>query len=158
MFSSATPRESTRSPITSIAAAASDTPFGLTPLLRAAAHTLGAPVAGDLRWLYAGAADLRGLTQTDRELIHVVTGEIVPRTLSEFGVRVSFFALQLAMDRLSGPLADGRDVSIGYLEEVYSRYEQGCPDGNPVSGELLDLGLAFLVGRELARLDAALVA
>ncbi len=133
-------------------------PFGLTPLLRAAAQTLGVPVTGDLRWLYAGARDLRGLTVSDRELIHVVTGEVLPRELSGLGVRVSFFTLQLAMDRLTGPLADGRDVSISYLEDAYTRYEQGCPEGNPVSGELLDLALAFLVGRELARLDASLVA
>ncbi|MBK8437061.1 MAG: hypothetical protein IPL37_11225 [Austwickia sp.] len=49
-------------------------------------------------------------------------------------------------------------MSIRYLGDVFTRYEEGCPDGNPVSGELLDLGLAFLVGRELARLDASLVA
>lgn len=130
-------------------------PFGLTPLLRAAAQTLGVPVTGDLRWLYAGPRDLRGLTDSDRELIHVVTGEVLPQHLSAMGVRVSFFTLQLAMDRLTGPLVDGRDVSIPYLEHVYTQYDEGCADGNPVSGDLLDLALAFLVGRELARLDAA---
>ncbi|MBK7722103.1 MAG: hypothetical protein IPI32_07730 [Austwickia sp.] len=149
MSSSAIPSSSARSSVA---------PFGLTPLLRAAAQTLGVPVTGDLRWLYAGARDLCGLTAADRELIHVVTGEVIPRELTGLGVRVSFFTLQLAMDRLTGPLADGRDVSIRYLEDVFTRYEEGCPDGNPVSGELLDLGLAFLVGRELARLDASLVA
>ncbi len=130
-------------------------PFGLTPLLRAAAQTLGVPVTGELRWLYAGPRDLRGLTASDRELIHVVTGEVLPPHLAGLGVRVSFFTLQLAMDRLTGPLVDGRDVSIPYLEDVYSQYDARCADGNPVSGELLDLALAFLVGRELARLDAA---
>lgn len=38
---------------------------------------------------------------------------------------------------------------------MYTQYDESCPDGNPVSGDLLDLTLAFLVGRELARLDAA---
>lgn len=130
-------------------------PFGLTPLLRAAAQSLGGPVTGDLRWLYAGPRDLRGLTASDRELIHVVTGEVISPELSDLGVRVSFFTLQLALDRLTGPLVDGRDVTIPYLEDVYTQYDESCPDGNPVSGDLLDLALAFLVGRELARLDAA---
>lgn len=130
-------------------------PFGLTPLLRAAAQAVGVPVTGELRRLYAGPADLRGLTDSDRELIHVVTGEVIPKNLSGIGVRVSFFTLQIAMDRLSGPLIDGRDVTIPYLEDVHTQYDQHCPAGNPISGELLDLALAFLVGRELARLDAA---
>lgn len=128
------------------------TPFGLTPLLRVAAQALRVPVTGDVRWLYAGPRDLRGLTDSDRELIAVVTGEVIPCEPSA-GLRVSFFALQVALDRLSGALPHGQDVSIAYLEDVYTRYDEGCPDGNPVSGDLLDLALAFLVGRDLARMD-----
>lgn len=129
--------------------------YGLSPLLRAAAAALGAPVAGDLRWLYAGPHDLAALTPSDRDLIAVVTGELFPEQVNGVGVRVSFFALQLALDRIAGPLLDGGDASIEYLESVYTAYEENCPEGNPFSGELLDLALAYLVGKDLARQDAA---
>ena len=52
--------------------------YGLSPLLRAASAALGAPVSGDLRWLYAGPHDLDALTTSDRDLIAVVTGELFP--------------------------------------------------------------------------------
>lgn len=125
--------------------------FGLSPLMRIAASHLGRPVTGELRWLYAGQHDLDGLTDTDRELIHVVTGEVIPARVTGLGLRVSFFTLHLAMDRKAGVLSDGRDVTVEYLEDVYTGYDEHCSDGNAVSGDLLDLGLAFLVGRELAR-------
>lgn len=128
--------------------------YGLSPLMRVAAANLGRPVTGEVRWLYAGQHDLDGLTDSDRELIHVVTGEVIPATVVGLGLRVSFFTLHLAMDRKTGQLRDGRDVTVEYLEEVYTKYEECSPEGNAVSGDLLDLGLAFLVGRELARQDS----
>lgn len=127
--------------------------YGLSPLLRAASAAIGAPIKGDLRWLYAGAHDLDALTESDRDLIGVVTGEQIPTHVEGMGLRVSYFTLQLAMDRLCGPLMDGREASISYMEDVYTAYEQNCPEGNPFSGELLDLALAYLVGRDLARQD-----
>ena len=36
------------------------------------------------------------------------------------------------------------------MESVFDAYEQTCADGNPVSGDLFDLALAYLVGRDLA--------
>ncbi|WP_116112192.1 hypothetical protein [Austwickia chelonae] len=131
------------------------TSHGLSPLLRAASAAIGAPIMGDLRWLYAGPRDLDALTVSDRELISVVTGETFPERVEGLGVRVSFFTLQLALDRLSGLLKDGQDVSISYMEKVYTAYEENCPEGNPYSGDLLDLALAYLVGRDLARQDEA---
>ncbi|QQS02403.1 MAG: hypothetical protein IPK37_08910 [Austwickia sp.] len=128
--------------------------YGLSPLLRAASAALGAPVSGDLRWLYAGPHDLDALTSSDRDLIAVVTGELFPEHVEGVGVRVSFFALQIALDRIAGPLRDGEDASIEYMERVYTTYEDNCPEGNPFSGELLDLALAYLVGKDLARQDA----
>ena len=128
--------------------------YGLSPLIRAASAALDAPVAGDLRWLYAGPHDLSSLIASDLELIEVVTGETFDLD-NEIGTRVSFFALQIAMDRLGGPLQDGSEITIPYLEDVYSAYERHCPQGNPVSGDLLDLALAYLVGRDLARQDAS---
>lgn len=130
--------------------------YGLSPLLRAASSHHGGPVPGDLRLLFAGARDLDGLTHSDRELIAVVTGELIPVPVTGLMLRVSFFTLQLALDRLAGPLMDGADASIEYLEAVYTAYEETCPlDGNPVSGGLLDLALAFLVGRDLQRQERA---
>lgn len=126
--------------------------FGLSPLLRAAATHVGHRVTGELRWFQAGRVELAGLTESDRELIFVATGERIPNDIPAEGMLVSFYVLQIAMDRLAGPLKDGRDVDIAYAESVYTSYEEGCADGNPMSGDLLDLTLAFLVGRELGRL------
>lgn len=131
------------------------TTYGLSPLLRAASAAIGCPVTGELRWLYAGPHDLDALTAHDRELIAVVTGETFPEHVEGIGMRVSFFTLQFALDRITGALPAGADASIDYMEAVYSAYEDSCPEGNPFSGELLDLALAFLVGRDLAAQDAA---
>lgn len=127
--------------------------FGLAPLLEAAAAGLGEPVAGDLRWLHLGPAELDRLTDSDRELVHVVTGERLPIDVPEAGVLVSFFVVQLAADRAVGALPPGADVSIPYVEHVFETYEESCDAGNPFSGDLFDIALAFLVGRDLARLD-----
>ena len=127
--------------------------FGLAPLLHAAAAHIGAPVTGDLRWLHLGPDELARLTDADRELAHVVTGERLPFETDEDGVLVSFFVLQIALDRAVGALPQGQDVSIAYVEYVYEQYERTCPEGNPFSDDLFDLALAFLVGRELSRLD-----
>ncbi len=126
--------------------------FGLSPLLRAAATHLGHPVTGEVRWFHAGPMELSGLTDSDRELIFVATSERIPDPVPDEGMLVSFYVLQIAMDRIAGPLSDGRDVSIPYAEDVYTAYDEGCQDGNPMSGDLLDLTLAYLVGKELGRL------
>lgn len=126
--------------------------FGLSPLLRAAATHIGHPVTGEVRWFQAGHIELAGLTETDRELIFVATGERIPTEVPAAGMPVSFYVLQIAMDRLAGPLRDGEDITVQYAESVYCAYEEGCADGNPLSGDLLDMTLAFLVGRELGRL------
>ena len=66
-------------------------------------------------------------------------------------IPVSFFALQIAVDRVVGPLRGGDYVSIAYVEDVYTHYEDSA-FGTPVNGEQLDLALAYLAGRELALL------
>lgn len=121
--------------------------FDLSPLVQAASDDLGT-VTGEARWLHAGATELGALTESDRELVAVVTGEHLPAEITGER-RVSFFVLQLAADRLVGPLRDGEDVSITYMEDVYTAYEDHAA-GTSVSGELLDLALAYLAGRELA--------
>lgn len=125
--------------------------FDLSPLLWAASLHLLRDITGDVCWVRAGQEELAGLTDSDRELVRVVTGERLPEVEPGCGVLISFFALQIAADRLVGPLTDHDDVSIAYLEDAYTAYE-GCPVGSPVSGDLLDLALAYLAGRELALL------
>lgn len=125
--------------------------FDMSPLLHAAATHLGHRVTGDVRWLHCDAEELDRLTPSDRELILVTTGESLPDVAPEGDLLVSFFVRQLALDRATGALPYGRDVSIAYVEAVFDAYE-GCLGGNPVSDDLFDLALAFLVGRELARL------
>ncbi|WP_312719398.1 hypothetical protein [Mobilicoccus sp.] len=121
--------------------------FDLSPLIQAASGDLGT-VTCEARWARAGAAELAGLTDADRELIAVVTGERVPsEVVGE--LPVTFFVLQLAADRLVGPLRGGDDVPIAYMEDVYTAYKDD-PAGTPVCGDHLDLALAFLAGRELA--------
>lgn len=130
--------------------------LGLEQLLTATSAVSG-PVAGDERLYYAAPGDLCFLTAADRELIEVVTGEIIPEAPRGLGVRVSFFTLQIVLDRLDGALRGGEEVTIDYLEAVHTAYEMLCPHaGTPVSGDLLDLGLAWLVGKQIAREDREL--
>ena len=49
--------------------------FDLSLLLHAAAAETGRFVTGDVRWMPAAPDDLRVLTESDRELLEVVTGE-----------------------------------------------------------------------------------
>ena len=123
--------------------------FDLSALIQAASVDLGV-VTGESRWVRLGPEELRGLTDSDRELIRVATGERLPRHVVA-DVTVSFFTLQLAVDRLVGPLRGGDDVPITYMEDVYTAYESHGA-GTPLGGDLLDLCLAYLAGRELALL------
>ena len=124
--------------------------FDLSALLHAASVDTGRFVTWETCWLTAGPAELDRLRDADRELICVVTGERLPeRAWDE--QPISFFAWQLIADRASGALVG--DPTIAYVESVFSAYDGVCIDGNPMSGDLFDLALAFLVGRDLARLD-----
>lgn len=122
--------------------------FDLTPLVQAAAADMGKVVAGDDLWASASDAELAGLTPGDRMLIQVVTGEHIPAAV-DGEIAVSFFALQIAADRLVGPLRGGDEIPPSYVEDVFTAYEH-CPAGTPISGDMLDWALAYLAGRELA--------
>ncbi len=128
--------------------------FDLSAMLHAASVDTGSFVTGDVCWLTAGPAELSRLCDADRELIHVVTGERLSGQPDQ-GLAISFFAWQLIVDRAAGALQD--DPSIAYIESVFTAYDGVCIDGNPVSGDLFDLALAFLVGRDLSRLDPDIV-
>lgn len=126
--------------------------FDLSLLLHAAAADTGRFVTGDLRWLTAEPADVSRLTASDRELIGVVTGERFARHPDE-PVLASFFAWQLICDRAVGALLC--EVTIPYVEALFTAYET-CVDGSPMSDDLFDLALAYLVGREL-RVDPDII-
>lgn len=119
--------------------------FDLSLLLHAAAAEFGRFVTGDLRWVQAEPADLIRLTASDRELIEVVTGERFESHPDE-PVLASFFAWQLMCDRAIDALL--YEVTIPYVEALFTAYEM-CVDGSPMSGDLFDLALAYLVGRDL---------
>ncbi|MDO5712039.1 MAG: hypothetical protein Q4P32_09920 [Micrococcales bacterium] len=129
-------------------------PFDLSALLHAASLDTGRFVTGETCWLNAGPAELDLLWAADRELVHIVTGERLPRASCD-ELAISFFAWQFVADRACGALVG--DPSIAYVESVFSAYDGVCIDGNPMSGDLFDLALAFLVGRDLARLDPDIV-
>lgn len=119
--------------------------FDLSLLLHAASADTGRFVTGDLRWVQAEPADMMRLTASDRELIEVVTGERFERH-PDSPVLASFFAWQLMCDRALGALQC--EVTIPYVEALFTVYET-CIDGSPMSGDLFDLALAYLVGRDL---------
>ena len=126
--------------------------FDLSVLLHAASMECGRFVTGETRWIVAEPADLARLTADDRELLHVVTDERIDWAEHESRL-TSFFAWQLICDRATGALVG--EVTVPYVEAVFTAYEM-CVDGSPMSGDLFDLALAYLVGRDL-RVDPAYV-
>lgn len=119
--------------------------FDLSLLLHAASLEYGRFVTGETRWLVAEPADLARLTAADRELLHVVTGERIDWSQDDERL-CSFFAWQLICDRATGTLVG--EVTVPYAEALFTAYET-CVDGSPMSGDLFDLALAYLVGRDL---------
>ncbi len=119
--------------------------FDLSLLLQVAAMESGRFITGEVRWMVAQPADIARLTPSDRELLHVVTGERWEWSADE-PAPMSFFAWQIVCDRAVGALAD--EVTVPYVESLFTDYES-CVDGSPMSGDLFDLALAYLVGRDL---------
>lgn len=150
--------------------------FDLSLLLHAAAAETGHFVTGDVRWMPAAPDDLRVLTESDRELLEVVTGERFGRdtapgkpgaepnepnepteptepTEATEPAPASFLAWQLICDRRTGALTG--PVTVPYVESLFTDYEM-CVDGNPMSDDIFDLALAYLVGRDL-RVDPTVI-
>ena len=46
-------------------------------------------------------------------------------------------------------------MTVPYVESLFTDYEM-CVDGNPMSDDIFDLALAYLVGRDL-RLDPTVI-
>ena len=108
--------------------------FDLAPLLQAAADDLQTTVTGEARWACAGEIELAGLTRSDRDLIHVATGERIAKEIT-CEIPVSFFALQIAVDRLVGPLRGGDYVSIAYVEDVVDPHLEAAGVQQPIPAD-----------------------
>ena len=97
--------------------------------------------------------DLDALTASDRELIAAATGQEVPPGTDARETPVPLFAIQIAMDRRSGRLSHGQDVSALYLTTRATEYDAARTGINPFSGPELDAALEYLAGRSQRGVD-----
>ena len=95
------------------------------------------------------------LTEADRELIRVVTGENLWGA-SDYDIgELSTFATQILLDRRSGPLPPSAEITVEYLER---RGRALAPLGllNPFSGSTLQRAVRYLVSKESGGVDIAM--
>lgn len=88
--------------------------------------------------------ELDYLTTDDRELIRAVTGEVIEPGRRPQDKPLSAFAMQLAVDRKSGGLSAGLEVSGAYLHRTNRLLLQLNVPSNPFSGDLLDRALRYV--------------
>jgi hypothetical protein len=88
--------------------------------------------------------DLDYLTDSDRDLIHAVTGEVIEPGQRPQDRPLSAFAMQIAVDRKCGALRAGLDISAGYLRRTNRLLLQLKVPSNPFSGPILDKALGYL--------------
>ncbi|WP_168583029.1 hypothetical protein [Gephyromycinifex aptenodytis] len=104
--------------------------------------------------------DFRYLTDSDKDLLRDVTGEVVEPGLIDRAGAASAFAQQLALDRRTGELAPNQHVTGVYLRNAAAELEkfgeQRPGFTNPYSGEVFDAALAWLDARGRARADIRL--
>lgn len=97
--------------------------------------------------------DLAFLTDSDLHLIHASTGERIWRGAAATAAQpVTAFTGQIALDRRTGTLRDGTDVTAIYLVRTGSVIEANG-GVNPFSGLHLERALAYLAGRCDGRVD-----
>lgn len=97
--------------------------------------------------------DLDCLTMADRDFIHAVTGEVIWPGQNPADRPVSAFAMQIAVDRRTGELAEGTPITAAYLQRTSRRLaELGVP-ANPFSGALLEKALTVLGSRPVGHID-----
>ena len=95
------------------------------------------------------------LTEADRELIRVVTGEnLWGMTDVDIG-ELSMFATQILLDRRTGPLPPSAEVTVEYLER---RGRSLAPLGllNPYTGATLQRAIRYLTSKETGGVDIAM--
>lgn len=61
---------------------------------------------------------MSALTASDREIVYQATG----RRVDENSKLVSIFAVEIALDRQSGYLSAGEDISPAYLQQMATKY------------------------------------
>ncbi|WP_168583671.1 hypothetical protein [Gephyromycinifex aptenodytis] len=93
-----------------------------------------------------------GFSSADRNLLYAVTGEDV---LTLPVPQLSPFAAQILLDRQSGRLRSGREVTASYLLGTGSTLEQNGAK-NPFSGALLQRALSYLQTQQTGRVDIVL--
>lgn len=90
------------------------------------------------------ASDLDYLTESDREFIEAVTGEVIEPGQRPQDRPISPFAMQLAVDRKNGGLSAGVEVSGAYLQRTNRLLLRLNVPANPFSGELLERALEYV--------------
>lgn len=96
------------------------------------------------------------LTDDDRALIRAVTGEAVWPGQSLHEKDLSSFAMQIAVDRRTAVLPEGREVDPAYLYRTRDLFERLGVGENPFAGANLQRALAYLNRRGSGRIDVAL--
>lgn len=92
-------------------------------------------------------SDLNYLTESDRLLIHAVTGEEIRQGQEPHERPLSAFAMQIAVDRRTGMLATGTAITLGYLLRTRDRLAELAVPANPFSGRTLTRARDYLEGR-----------
>lgn len=101
--------------------------------------------------------DFRYLSDSDKDLLGVVTGERIDPGITDRVGAASAFAQQLALDRRTGDLAPGQDVTAVYLRNASAEIDRanaGRPGfRNPYSGPFMDRAIAHLEATGRGRAD-----
>ncbi|WP_116113095.1 hypothetical protein [Austwickia chelonae] len=92
-------------------------------------------------------SDLDYLTDTDRQLIHAVTGEVIWQGQEPHERPLSAFAMQIAVDRRTRALAEGEEISQSYLQRTCDRLAALGVPANPFQGVNLRKAKDYLASR-----------
>lgn len=129
-----------------------------SPMVQGPASVSGAQVAS--REKFSVLNDFRYLTDTDKDLLEVATGEVIEPGITQRSGAASAFAQQLALDRRTGELAPNQDVTAVYLRNAAAeidRVNAGRPGfRNPYGGEVMDRAVAYLESQGRGRADIRL--
>lgn len=116
--------------------------------------------AGATRRTFSVLNDFRYLTESDKDLLREVTGEIIDPALMDGRGRASALAQQLALDRRTGELAPNQPVTGVYLQNAAAGLEASNAGrtsfNNPYSGEVYDRALEWLAAHGRSRADIRL--
>jgi hypothetical protein len=102
---------------------------GLSVSQAAASRPVESPPADNL---------MSALTTSDREVVYRATG----RRVDENSKLVPMFAVQIALDRKSGYLSTGQDVSSAYLQAMATTY--AGKENEQSFGAAIDKALSYL--------------